>query len=294
VPPPERVDLLHEVVERFVAGLRSNCEVSTTSSGVRCSEEEVLIRLVHFLDVVGSGRALAFGLGARWTAVSAAPRWGLEMMTRSGGATSLREQIVEPLIDEELVIVQVQIREDLVLVEDVIGNRQLAEKIGLPHRRLLAVPVEQIEQLGLERGARPIRVEIGQERVVVVFEDDVASNRVPSRSASAVLPTPIGPSTAMWRKCKGPDDIIATDAYLRRADTCSRCGGVRPATHSRRHDHASATADAFVRAEAESDPQVRESARSAQSAGRDSDNNRERKRRAVARRRAGGRRRSST
>ena len=35
-----------------------------------------------------------------------------------------RQQIVEPLIDEQLVVVEIEIREDLVLVEQVVGDRR--------------------------------------------------------------------------------------------------------------------------------------------------------------------------
>ena len=41
-----------------------------------------------------------------------------------------REQIVEPLIDEQLVVVEIQIREDLVLVEQVVADRRLREQIA--------------------------------------------------------------------------------------------------------------------------------------------------------------------
>ena len=46
-------------------------------------------------------------------------------MTEIGRRDVAREQIVQPLIDEQLVVVEIQIREDLVLVEEVVGNRRL-------------------------------------------------------------------------------------------------------------------------------------------------------------------------
>ena len=55
---------------------------------------------------------------------------------------------------------------------------------------------EREEQLRLERRALAAAVEIGEERVVFSSRTTVASSRAPSRSASAVLPTPIGPSIA--------------------------------------------------------------------------------------------------
>ena len=38
---------------------------------------------------------------------------------------------------------------------------------------------------------------------------------MPRRSASSVLPAPIGPSIAMCRNCKAPDDIIANAVKMR-------------------------------------------------------------------------------
>ena len=83
-----------------------------------------------------------------------------------------REQIVEPLVDEQLVVVEIQIREDLVLVEQVVADRRLAEEVGLPQRRLLAVAVEQVEELRLQRRAGTVGVEVGEERILGFFEHD--------------------------------------------------------------------------------------------------------------------------
>ena len=45
-----------------------------------------------------------------------------------------REKLVEPLIDEQLVVVEVEVGEDLVLVEEVVGDRRLRKKIALTER----------------------------------------------------------------------------------------------------------------------------------------------------------------
>ena len=60
------------------------------------------------------------------------------------------------------------------------------------------MPVEQVEQLRLQRRAGASGVEIGEERIVRFLEHAVASRREASRSASDDLPTPIGPSIAMY------------------------------------------------------------------------------------------------
>jgi hypothetical protein len=81
-----------------------------------------------------------------------------------------REQIVEPLVDEQLVVVEVEEREDLVLVEEVVAHRRLSEQVRLPQSDELAVAVEQIEQLRLQRGAGAAGVEVGKKRILRVLE----------------------------------------------------------------------------------------------------------------------------
>src|SRR5262249_3219198 len=59
-----------------------------------------------------------------------------------------------------------------VLVEQVVADDGLSEEIGLPQRRLLAMPREQIEELGLQRGAGAVGIEISDERILGFLEDD--------------------------------------------------------------------------------------------------------------------------
>ena len=67
-----------------------------------------------------------------------------------------------------------------------------------PH---LALALEQEEQLGLEGVARHVVVEAVEERVLGrLLEHQVGADAAASKRASVVLPAPIGPSTAMWRK----------------------------------------------------------------------------------------------
>ena len=81
------------------------------------------------------------------------------------------QQLVEPLVDEQVVVVEVQVGVDPVLLEQVVADGRLAEEVGLPQRLLLPVAVEQEEQLRLEGGARPIGIEVGEERVVRFLQD---------------------------------------------------------------------------------------------------------------------------
>ena len=84
----------------------------------------------------------------------------------------VREQLVQALVDEQLVVVEIQIREDLVLIEEVVADSHLAEEIGLAERDLLAMAVEQVEELCLQGRAGAIGVEVGEEGVLGFLEDD--------------------------------------------------------------------------------------------------------------------------
>jgi len=64
-----------------------------------------------------------------------------------GGRHVRGEQFVEPLVDEQLVVVEIQVGVDLVAIEQVVADRDLAEKVGLSQRALLPVSAQQIEQL---------------------------------------------------------------------------------------------------------------------------------------------------
>src|SRR6185503_20982709 len=77
----------------------------------------------------------------------------------------------EALIDEELVIVEIQIREDCVLVEEIIADRRLREEVALPHRHLLPMTIEQIEQLRLQRRTGPPAVEVREKGILRLLDD---------------------------------------------------------------------------------------------------------------------------
>ena len=85
-------------------------------------------------------------------------------------AVAIEKQVEEALVDEELVVVQVQVREDLVLVEQVVAHGGLGEQIRLSERGELAMSVQQIEELRLERRSWASGVEVGQERVGALLE----------------------------------------------------------------------------------------------------------------------------
>src|SRR5262249_710123 len=82
------------------------------------------------------------------------------------------EELEQPLIDEQLVVVEVQVRVDLVAFEQVVADRQLTEEIRLPQRHLLTMAGQRVEQLRLKAGAVAVRVEVGGKRVVGAVGND--------------------------------------------------------------------------------------------------------------------------
>ncbi len=85
----------------------------------------------------------------------------------------------------------------------------MREEIRLAKRRLLTMAAEEIEQLRLQRRARPIGVEVGEERIVGFFEDGggIEPRREPFGQRGLA-----GTDRAFNRdvaKLQGPDDIIA-------------------------------------------------------------------------------------
>ena len=143
------------------------------------------------------------------------------------------------------------IREDLVVVEQVVADRELAEEIGLAERHLLTMAAEKVEELSLQRRARTIGVEVGEKRIVGFFEDD---GRVEA-GAEAFGECGLADADRSFDRDVaklqgGPDDIIATrhctprarharesrEARMRRSAillalviSAARCGSAPPA-----------------------------------------------------------------
>ncbi len=76
----------------------------------------------------------------------------------------------ELVVDQELVVGEVQVGEDPVLVEGVVGDHQALEKLALDDLLLLLEARQQEVELGLEGGARAVLVELVEERVLDVLE----------------------------------------------------------------------------------------------------------------------------
>ena len=84
----------------------------------------------------------------------------------------LREQIEQALVDEQFVVVEIEVRVDAILLEDVVADRDLCEKIGLSPVDELPMPIQEIEQLRLQCRAWPVGIEIGEERVLLIFANE--------------------------------------------------------------------------------------------------------------------------
>src|SRR5438128_4660497 len=77
------------------------------------------------------------------------------------------EKLVDLLVQTELIGIEVELREDDVPREQVVGDGPLREEIELPERALLAVALEQEEELSLERIFPRILVEPSEKRILL-------------------------------------------------------------------------------------------------------------------------------
>src|SRR5688500_3627609 len=82
-----------------------------------------------------------------------------------------RDQLVQALVDEQLVVVEVHVGVDLVAIEEIVRDQQLAEEIGLAQAPLLPVTREGEEQLRLKRGTGPPPMELAEEGIIAIVED---------------------------------------------------------------------------------------------------------------------------
>ena len=95
--------------------------------------------------------------------------WRLEIDDKIRRRNILDEEIEQSLIDEELVIVEVEIRVDTIFLENVVADRDLRKQVCLASINELPVSVQEIEKLSLKSGAGTIGVEISQEWILMVF-----------------------------------------------------------------------------------------------------------------------------
>ena len=91
-------------------------------------------------------------------------------MTRSGASNRRSEHVEKPLVELELFVVEIDVREDLVLLEKEIGDEGRGRVFGARFDKATVALVEEIH-LGAKRGAWFLVVEVGQKGIVLAIED---------------------------------------------------------------------------------------------------------------------------
>ena len=134
----------------------------------RVMEEEVVVGLPDFGEVIltREGDLNLRSLGALAPQPLQHVDRRLEKDDEVGQRKIARHQLVEPLIDEQLVVVEIGERVDAIALEDEVANRRLAEKISLAQLLKPALPGEREEQLRLKCGAAAAAVELREKRVL--------------------------------------------------------------------------------------------------------------------------------
>ena len=111
--------------------------------------EEVVVGLVQLAQVVVIDAHRALGIAARALLQALLEHVGgrLQIDDDVRRRHILRQQLVEPLIDEQLVVVEVEKGVDAIAIEEVVRDRRLREEVALADRRLLSVARDKSEPL---------------------------------------------------------------------------------------------------------------------------------------------------
>src|SRR5262249_14428408 len=168
-------NLFHQIVERFIA--RLGIELGGLDHEQRrrvVVEEEMMVRLVQLAQVLRIRlERVRFGISPpRATAPQQYVGGRLQVEHEIWCRDVAREELVQRLVDVQLIVVEVQKREDLVLVEQIVADGDLTEQIGLTERRLLSMAREQIKELSLQRRSGTAGIEVGDEWIVGFLEHD--------------------------------------------------------------------------------------------------------------------------
>ncbi len=91
----------------------------------------------------------------------------LEIDDQVGLGDPRRDGVVDPLVERQLGPLEGEGGEDAVLGEEVVAEGHLREEVLLHQLLLLLEPREEEEDLGLEGVGVPVRVEVGEEGVVL-------------------------------------------------------------------------------------------------------------------------------
>src|ERR1700680_2622134 len=109
------------------------------------------VRLTELLQILGRDRLLV-SPPAPLDAPQQCIKVALEVDDEVGFRYGLEQQVIEPVVDHELGVVERQVREELVFRKGVVGEEQLREEIALGNRPLLVVPGQEKEELAAEGG----------------------------------------------------------------------------------------------------------------------------------------------
>ena len=107
-------------------------------------------------------------------------------MTRSGSRRVDREARIHLLVERELLLVERELREQPILVEQVVGDAHRVEQVVLADVLQLARALEQEEQLRLQRRRARVAIEALEERILVrLLQHQLAAEaaREPAREA---------------------------------------------------------------------------------------------------------------
>jgi hypothetical protein len=163
--------LRHQIVQ--IRLVLHEIDVGRVDDEKRCllvMVEEVIICLIQVLDILVRDLRLVVPV-ALADPLHEHSCGGLQVDDQIRPWHVLAQDGVETLVEHQFRVVQVQIGEDLVLREDVVAQGDLVEQVRLGELPLLPVPVQEEEELGLERGSRLLLVEIAEEGILDVFHD---------------------------------------------------------------------------------------------------------------------------
>ena len=123
----------------------------------------------------------------------------LEVDDEIGSGQFGAEQFVIAVVDGKFVVAEVEVGEELVLLEDVVGDDDSLRIVVGGEGKELLVAADEEGKLGLESGSGLAVIEGREERVLLRLLQQLAWSCWARKRERVLLPTRIGPSTAMYR-----------------------------------------------------------------------------------------------
>jgi len=93
-------------------------------------KEIVAVGAIDFGQIL-CGELRLLGPAARFDALHEHFRGRLQVHDEIGAGRPLRQQVIELLVEQHLAVVEVEVREELALLEDVVGERHRLEELAL-------------------------------------------------------------------------------------------------------------------------------------------------------------------